>query len=349
MQRKKSVNFLIITLFAGVILTFMIYIGLGTVFGARTAASENKSFNEIFYGDENVTSISRRVGYKLFGSIEGKNIIIGEDDWLFETVDSGNGYERLLDYIGGSAFTDAELDKISQNIAVRTELYENAGIEYMIIVIPDSMTVCSDKVPSYLGKRSENARLSQLNGFLAGEETASFIDMTDIMIAESEEYVMYNNTENSINAYGAYCIYNAVLSRYLDSTGHAVDRIHRTDIDFYTRLTDGRALAQSAGLEKTVRNRTVSLSDSMEDNYSITYNEKGFVVTERLEGSDGICVVIECRDDWDRIQLTPYFSNTFEKVYYRDALTSEPDTSASYGADLVVQIIHEGELEALLK
>ena len=349
MKSRKSVNFLIVTLFSGVVLTFMIYIGLGTVFGSRLGNDGNKSFNEMFYGDKNIISVSRHVGYRLFGSVEGKNIIIGEDDWLFETVDSGNGYQRLLDYIGGNPFTEEELDAVSENLKYRTEIYERAGIEYMIIVVPDSMTVASDKVPWYLGKRSEKARLSQLSAYLSGEETDALIDMTDVMLAESNGYATYNNTENSINAYGAYCIYNAVISRYLDRTGQAVDRIHRTDIDFYTRLTDGRRIAQSAGLEDTVRNRTVSLSDSMEDNYTLTYNEKGFVLTERTDGLEGTCVVIECRDDWDRIQLTPYFSNTFDKVYYRNELASEPDSAAQYGADLVVQIIHESELDVLLK
>ena len=85
---------------------------------------------------------------------------------------------------------------------------------------------------------------------------------------------MYNNTENSINAYGAYCIYNTAVSKFLADTGREVDRIYRDDIDFYTRLTDGRGIAALSGLERTIENRTVSLTDSAPKNYQVTYSSK---------------------------------------------------------------------------
>ena len=142
-----------------------------------------------------------------------------------------------------------------------------------------------------------------------------------------------------------------LLSQFLADTGREVDRIYRDDVEFYTRITDGKEIAVRAGLEETAKNRTVSLSDTFDDVYNTVYNEKGYVMTERHVGSDvyGECVVIECTDDWDRIQLMPYFSNTFDKVYYRGRLMEQPSTSKQYGATLVVQIIHESELDMLLK
>ena len=221
------------------------------------------------------------------------------------------------------------------------------------MVIPDSMNVCSDKVPWYLGERSQNARLSQLSAYLNEKGIHCMVDPTEKMIEESTEMPMYNNTENSINAYGAYCIYNTAVSKFLADTGREVDRIYRDDIDFYTRLTDGRGIAALSGLERTIENRTVSLTDSAPKNYQVTYSSKGFVATKRTTpaqpSEEDKCVVVECADDWDRTQLTPYFSGTFDSVYYRSTLLDRPETAKQYGATLVVQVLRESEITRLLK
>lgn len=351
MKRNKAIDFLTVTLFFGILLTFLVYVGIGTVMGVDPDDDGSKSFNDMFYADSFVGDSVRLIDYRIFRHIKGDNIIIGKDGWLFEAVDSENGYERLLDYIGGNSFSDEELKKIADNMQTRKQAYEDKGMSYMMIVIPDSVTVCDDQMPWYLGKQSENTRLAQLRAYLEKKDINALIDMTSKMQNEGGDIPMYNNTENSINAYGAFCVYNTVVSRYLADTGREVDRIYRDDVEFYTRLTDGKRIAQLSGLEQSIKNRTVSLTDNMPDDYIVTYNEKGFMITERtvLEGARSECVVVECANDWDRTQLMPYFSNTFERVYYRSKLMEQPYTAEQYGATLVVQIIHESELGQLVK
>lgn len=352
MKRKKAIDFLLVTLFAGILLTFAVVIGIGNVLRHDNTNEQHVSFNDSFYTEDVIAGFVKYVDYKVFGHIDEDNLLIGKDEWLFEAVDSETGYDRLLDYIGGNTYTDEELEKIAKTVSDRAVAYESEGIEYMMIVIPDSITVCSENVPWYLGKQSENTRLSQITAYVSEKGTGEFINPASVMIAESRDLVMYNNTENSINAHGAYCIYNTVVSRLLAETGREVDRIYREDINFYTRLTDGKEIAEKAGLSQTIKNRTVSISDGMTDDYTVTYNEKNFMITVRdgasLEGAYD-CVVVEYTRDWDRIQLMPYFSNTFDKVYYRGRLMEQPSTSKQYGATLVVQIIHESELDMLLK
>ena len=352
MKRKKAIDFLTVTLFFGILLSVMIYMGLGIAldFGKDSTDGETKGFNKIFFSDETLSNFVRFCDYRVFGHIDDSELIVGEDDWLFEATDSENGYERLLDYIGGCPYIEDELKAIAENIEARTEYYNSAGAEYILVVIPDSMTACEDKVPSYLGHRSENARLSLVNSYLAGEEHSAFLDPTESMMADGKTLPMYNNTENSINAYGAYCIYNSVISRFLADTGREVSRIHREDVDFLVHFTEGRSTASKVGLEGTVRNRTVSLSDEMPDNYRVVYNDRGLVITDRDgDSSDGGLVYVECSSDWDRVQLMPYFSNTFERVYYRNGLSSRNYPLQQNEITLVVQIIHEGELDLLLE
>ncbi len=349
MKRKKALDFLLVTLFVGILFTFTIIIGVGGSLEQKTG--ESFSFNKRFHSDNGLSEFVKYVDYKIFGHIDEDDILIGKNEWLFEAVDTENGYERLLDYIGGSTFSDEQLNAMTENISKRAEDYEKFGIEYMIVVIPDSISVCSENVPWYLGAQSENTRLSQLTRFVSERQMDEFINPTQTMIAESKEIVMYNNTENSVNAYGAYCIYNTVVSRFLAETGREVDRIYRENIDFYTRITDGKRIAEQAGLSQTIKNRTVSVSDGMTDKYTVMENEKKLMMTVRDDTSlEGLydCVVVECTNDWDRIQLIPYFSNTFEKVYYRE-LTEYPNDAKQYSPTLVVQILRESELEMLLK
>lgn len=348
MKRKKTIDFLLVTLFAGILLTFTIIIGLTDY----TDKGGDASFNGRFHSNSVLNDFVRYFDYKVFKHIDEGELLIGEDEWLFEAIDSENGYERLLDYIGGNAFTEQELNSISETVSKRAAAYETEGMEYMLIVIPDSITVCSDKVPWYLGSQSENTRLAQVTAMLSERGIDEFINPTDAMLAESGDILMYNNTENSINAYGAYCIYNVAISRFLAVTGRDVERIYREDIDFYTRLTDGKAIAQRVGLSRTVKNRTVSISDGMDTSYSVVYNDKKLMITDR-DGNDVSgareSVVIEYTHDWDKVQLMPYFSNTFDKVYYSGIISEQPSMAKQYNATLVVQIIHESELANLIK
>lgn len=351
MKRKKAINFLTVTLFIGILLTFTVYIGVGTLFDADADEGDKKGFNQMFYSENFLSDLVRYVDYKVFGHIDGEGYIIGEDDWVFEAVDSQNGYERLLDYVGACPFEEEELDRISNVIANRAELYENAGVQYVLVVIPDAMTVCTDKVPGYLGDRSESARLAQLTARLAGQGVDEFIDPTDAMRLGADGIVTYNNTENSINAYGAYCIYNTVVSKFMADTGLEVERLKRNDVDFYTRLTDGKTVARNAGVQGIIKNSTVSLSDNVTKNYTVLPSVGGAVQTRRDdagENSTEYSVVVECTNSWDRILLTPYFSNTFDNVMYRDRLASDYYSASSSGVDLVVQLIRESELRQLL-
>lgn len=355
MKRKKRIAFLTVMLFFGLLLTLMLYIGIGTVFerdGRGNGQGSQNGFNATFFEDSAINGAVRFWDYKIFGHVDDSELIVGRDDWIFEAIDSENGYNRLLDYIGGCPFTADELETVEQSISARASECEAAGAKYILAVIPDSMAVCADKVPRYLGSRSGEARLAMLTAYLSGEgKRTCLLDPTSAMIEESEKIPMYNNTENSINAYGAYCIYNSVISRYLADTGNEVeDRIYREDVDFYTRVTDGKASAINAGVAKTVKNRTVSLSDEMTDSYRVVLNERGVIVTERTDTertSRCDTVVIEYTDDWDRIQLMPYFSNTFDRVYYKNTSASEDGSEVPADVTLVVRLVHESELSTL--
>jgi hypothetical protein len=350
MKRNKAIDFLTVTLFFGIILSFMIYLGLGTFveYGIADKTDEVESFNEVFCEDETLDRFVKMFDYKVFGHASDPDLIIGKSGWLFEANDSKSGYERLLDYIGGCPFSEQELSAIHNWILDDKESYAAAGMDYMVVVIPDAMNICSDKVPAYLGRRSENARLSVLSAYLEQMGEISYLDPTASMIEGSIEMPMYNNTENSINAYGAFTIYSSAVDRYNIITGDDAQKIEREDVEFFIRSTDGKSIAARAGLDKTVKNRTVSLTDRMEYNYKVISNEKGMTVTRMNDTESGARLVIECADDWDKAQLMPYFSNTFFEVCYTtsSSMTAE---ALEISPATVIRLIHESQLGDLIE
>ncbi len=349
MVRKKSIHFLTVTLFAGVLFSFLLYISAAMIMDA--SSDSELDFNRRFHTEDRFSDGIRQINYRIFRYIDNDNIVVGRDGWIFEVKDSDSGYERLLDYIGGCPFSDETVENIALGISDKCEGYAEQGINYVLMVVPDSSAVCSQQMPWYIGKRSEQTRLSQVSSYMQANNLRGLLDPSEIMINESRDTPMYNNTENSINAYGAYCIYNSVVARYLAETGREVDRIYRQDTEFYTRLTEGRDIARSVGLSEILKNKTVSLTDNMPNDYELTYNEKGLMITRRQSKStaDPLSVTVECADSWNRAQLMPYFSSTFDTVYYKDTLSEDADLQNTYGSTLIIQIINEGELEKLKK
>ncbi len=347
MKRKQIIDFLTIVLFFGVLLSLTVYVGVGAFIDSRAdnEKSEREVFARTYYEDGNLKSFIRYIDYKFFKHTDANNILIGNDGWIFETVKSENGYNYLLDHIGGVTFSEEELSRIKTNIEEEREYYESMRMDYMVVIIPNSMTVCEDKLPSFLGARSENTRLSSLSKYLSGE--SAYIDPTVFLKEFSISETPYNNTEDSINAYGAYCIYSAVI----DHIGGDIERLKYEDIKFSVRMTDGKTAAVNAGLENTVQNRTVSLTDEMTNGYSIIERRWNCFTTNRRNNADETTpsLLIKFSDEWDRIQMMPLFSNTFDEVYYESGGINIISAVEKHLPDIVIRVIRESDLEELLK
>ncbi len=349
MKRKQIIDFLTLVFFFGIILSLTIHVGIGALIESHNEKDKKEiRFASSFYGDENIQSFIRYVDYKFFSHSDAENVLIGKDGWIFETVNEKNGYNYLLDYVGGASFSEDELARISENIERERAYYENIGIDYLVVVIPSSMAVCEDKVPSFLGKRSDRTRLSSLTEYLSGQ--SAYIDPTHSLKSDSAVEIPYNNTEDSINAYGAYSIYNTVMTSLSTKPGAPMLRLNYDDIAFSVRMTDGKTAAIHAKLENVVQNRTVSLTDEMTGGYDIVMRNENCLTTNRKEYTGATpTVLLELPAEWDRIQMMPLFSNTFDTVIYESGGVDVRSAVENHSPDIVIRMIRESELEALLR
>ena len=345
MKKQNNVNFLTLLLFLGVICTFAIYFGITAIMqGPADIFDFEGKLESAIRNNERLDEKIAEINFRVFRIAEDDNVIVGSGGFLFEHADE-NGYEYLLDYQGKVAFSEAELAQIKSNIDIKRAAYASVGCEYLLVVIPNSQTVYSENMPFYYGRISENTRLSLLREYLEEHGTDCFLDATDALRAAKSDGLQYNNTENSLNAYGAYTVYSAVIDR-LEGILEIPSKIEFDSNDFYSHFDSGRAVARRAGLADIAYNRTVSLANKPDEYYTTQYKHENFMITS-FEKENSPTLMLEYSNEWNRIVLQTCFSNTFAKVAYKDGLSFSEYAIFEANPDIVVQILSENELYLL--
>lgn len=350
-MKKQSIQFVCVVLFFGILLSAATYTGIGLISGQDVESGGFFRVNGVLSASESIKTFRRNLDYSFFRRVDDENVIIGKDQWLFEIQDPESGFDYLMDYVSGTPFTESQMREIEWNLRTRMAEYAAKGVEYRLVVIPSTYTACGEYLPDYLGDSAEATRLSVLSGYLSSRGVTSFMDLTEVMKDDGVAGVRYNNTEDSINAYGGYFLYDSVISS-LEGMDPALSehRLAFGEIEFATHYTNGRRIAQQIGLRKIITNYTVSLTNQLTERYSVN-DATDHCVISRLNGGyggSGLSVLIECSREWDKIQLTPYFSATFCEVTYENQLTDGALSVDAHMPDVYIQIIHEGELDMLL-
>ena len=358
----RGIDLLYSVFFIGVLLTFAIYVSVTMLLGAQTSVADKyltgkdyqmplSSYNDAYYKGNSLQQLITKYDYLLFGKVDDKNILVGREKFLFEVVREENYYNYLRDYIGEAAFSEESMESIYYFLSMRQAAYHNQGAEYMVVVIPSAQTVYGEYLPSYIQRAAGETRLMQLSSYLKSKDDINFIDLTDALIAAKSYGMLYNNTEDSLNSLGQYFVYQALYKAFPEQIRAGTEMIEFEDVTLYTHHTDGKELARAAGLDSFVQNETVSLSNSMEFNYllqelypavEITYADRN-----RGETTAGETILLEFSNEWDKIQLMPYFSTTFDDVVYKSDHRFDLRVAESAQPTLVIQFVHEYELNSL--
>lgn len=362
MPRPKPINVVCTALFAGIILTCTFFFGITSFNGKPPAASDTAytddmvfaDFSGAFYYNSELLDIADNIDNLLFGSMGSSDIILGSDSFLFDAGTEANGYSYLRDYIGDAAYHDSELEALANILRLRQLAYKNQGVEYLLVVIPNSQTVYSDRMPSYMGRISDKTRLAQLTQYIEQRGYSFYLDTSDVMNrAKTYGKLLYNNTENSLNSLGEWYLYDAVCNKLEELYGIRGSKVGISTLDLFVRSTDGKTLARRAGLSSVILNKTISLSNSTDIRYS-TESYYGSMVKTVIpdeyyaEGAPRPVVLLEFTDEWDRIQLMPYFSDTYTEVTYKTNHQFSRLVVDDLKPTAVVQFIHEYEIYDML-
>lgn len=359
----RPINLLYGVFFIGILLSFALYVCVTMLLGANTSISEEywngekyrmplASYNDAYYKNDTLRQQIIRLDYGLFGKVDDPNVLVGRENFLFEVVREDNNFNYLRDYLGEYSYDEESLESIYQFLKIRQTAYTNQGAEYMLVVIPCAQTVYHEYMPGYIRNAAGTTRLQQLSEYLKTKNDITFIDLTSALLAAKDYGTLYNNTEDSLNSLGQYFVYQALYQALPDRVRAGTEMLDFDDVTLYTHYTDGKTLARTAGMSSVVKNETISLSNVMEFNYFIQELFPGVDVTyaghsEGIEAA-GETVLLEFSNEWDKIQLMPYFSTTFDDVVYKTDHTFKLPVIESTQPTLVIQFVHEYELSTLI-
>lgn len=363
-KSARSLGVVIIILFIGILLSFLVNFGVSAYLGTGDLADTYfdgdehpgivfSAFADNFYLSESIHRNIIRIDYYLFGRLHTDDVLLGYDEFLFPTYDDESAYNYLADYLGQAKPTPDELDAYYAAISRITSLYADLGTECYFVIIPNSQTVYSDKMPDFLGDISKNTRLSAVSDYLASRGVDNFLDLTEHLVEAKSYGELYNNTEDSLNSRGAYYAYLALIDNLPVAATENVPLISINDGDLVRHSTVGKVLARTAMLENVIKNRTVSLSTDFVQKYQILlrYEEydMAFPKIEYKSEFDGTPRVAFCfADEWDRIIMIDYLSNTFGTTIYKNDLDFNGAVIDKTNPEYTVFFLHEKDLGRLI-
>ncbi|MGM9643079.1 MAG: hypothetical protein ACI3XI_07700 [Eubacteriales bacterium] len=363
-RTARALGVVIIVLFIGILLSFLVNVGVSAYLGtgdlADTYFDGNEhpgivfsGFADNFYLSESIRQNIILIDYYLFGRLHTDDVLLGDDEFLFPIYDDEGDYNYVADYLGQAKPTESDLYAYCNSVAKITNIYADYGANCYFVIIPNSQTVYSDKMPDFLGDISENTRLNVVSKYLEDHGIKNFLNLTDHLIGAKENGELYNNTEDSLNSRGAYYAYLALIDMLPKRATENAPLISIKDGDLVRHTTVGKELARAAMLEHVIKNRTVSLSTDFVQKYQILlrYEEydMAFPKIEYKSEFDHTPRVAFCfADEWDRIIMIDYLSNTFGTAVYRNDLAFNGAVIEKTNPKYIVFFLHEKDLGRLI-
>lgn len=308
-----------------------------------------KHVSDLYYKNPFILDTIAFYEYSLFSSVSGDEVICGKDEFLFELKNRENGYDYWLDSLGKLAFSEEQGQMIASYIKSETEKYAERGISYYLVVIPNSQTVYRDKLPYSVPKPSKLSRRDSLLGYMESSGIGNYIDATINLERHADQYVLYNNTENSVTPLGAYFVYQTVMKK-LNSDGLALNTIPESALHYQLHYTKSRDLARRAGISGYIENLSVSLTDRMERNYiTLTDSELSHTVHSHTDDGNTLRIYVSLSHESDKSAFMYYFASTFDECFIKQSGSPSYNEIIERSPDVYLRVIHEDELGLLLQ
>lgn len=364
-KSSRALGVIIIVLFVGILLSFLVNIGVSAYLGSEDLVDEYydgedhpniiiSDFADTFYLSKKIRGNIIKVDYKLFNRLPTSEVLLGDGEFLFPTVDEETGYNYVADYFGELKPTDIELNRYFNGISEITEEYREHGTEIYFIIIPNSQTVYPELMPDYMGNISENTRLKTVTRYLGKRAVQNYLDLTDALRNAKENGELYNNTEDSLNSRGAYYAYRAVINKLPSFIRKEITPVELNAGDLVHHTTVGKVLARKTSLENEIKNRTVSLSTDFVQKYQIYLSFEDYeydMAYAKRNYKDELPTMpriqFQFSSEWDKIIMIDYFSNTFGNTIYRTSPELNPTVIGKTDPAYVICFIHEKDLHML--
>ncbi len=150
------------------------------------------------------------ISYYGFHESVNKDVILGNEDWLFYTGDVGAS-RRM--YLGQKKYSKKELKKIADHLT-RTEKYlADRGCEFILAVAPNKDRLYQEYMPPYYGSY-QRCSTDQLADYLEKKTDIKVLWLEDALEEYKNRYpdeLLYYKTDTHWNLLGGYIGARAIL------------------------------------------------------------------------------------------------------------------------------------------
>ena len=159
-----------------------------------------------------LVTTSAMLKYKFFRS-GNKNVIFGDDNWMFLNHSAGEGDLIFRDYTHRNLLSSQELEDFNSLLKKRIIDLKKMGIKYYKGFYPNKHTIYADKLPlrSQACIIGEESKADQVHNYLVDSGTINFIDVREDLLAEKKNHSLYYKGDTHWNEYGAYIAYNKTM------------------------------------------------------------------------------------------------------------------------------------------
>ena len=275
----------------------------------------NDYFNDHLQFRKNLVALNSMIDYYVFDQSASKDVIKGEDGWLFYN-------ETLEDYQLNNLYTEEELENIKNEVLATKEYFKEKGIEFVILICPNKNTIYGEFMPSDIEVYGEQSRVRQMVDYLQKNTDVPVIFPVEELLNAKKahpELISYFKLDTHWNYMGGFWASEPLLKAL------GVKPIAFEDIDYYQTSDpayswSGYDEANMLGLTKLL-DTDINYHISNETMETITYD--GYVPNDQ-EAFDGLSRVHSGADDKRKVffvrdsfgeGITPYIAASFSEIY----------------------------------
>jgi hypothetical protein len=145
----------------------------------------------------------------IFGHSTNRDVVLGDDGWLFHAGD------RTLEQMRGTdIFTPAALDHWIDYLEGQRDWLAARGIPLLVVVVPNKERVYHEHLPASAGALAAVTRLSQIRQRLAERgSTLRLLDLTSALTAAKGDMQVYAKRDTHWSGAGAFRGYRQIMRR----------------------------------------------------------------------------------------------------------------------------------------
>ena len=150
--------------------------------------------------------------YHLFGKSPLDKVTLGKDGWLFLNRDSG--FDLIESYSGRDRFTQAELDRITDNLKAWQSWLADRNIKFYIMLPPNKSSVYTEFLPSSIIKLHPENRLDGLRKQLQARTDLCVLDLLDPLVGQKKDaqHSLFYKTDTHWTSLGAFIAYQEFMN-----------------------------------------------------------------------------------------------------------------------------------------